>query len=97
MPVELQAYDGGQEYRLRLGEIQTIAWKLDPIEVMETLSGAGIDAIDAGLSAVLASIDTTTVSYRFTASAVGLYDVVVSLNMSSGDKKIHRLVIEVFE
>ena len=94
--IKLDAYDGGQIHRMRVGEIQTVSWLLDGLDVTDSLSSSTIDAIPAGLSAVQASIDTEKVAYQFTASTIDQYQVNVSLNTSLGDTHRHRLIFEVF-
>jgi len=97
MPIERQAYDGGQEQRLKLGEVETIQWKLDPLDQPGELGSASV-AIepDVGLSATQVSIDTTAVAFQFSATSLGKYDAVVSLHEVGGDLRKHLLVIEVF-
>lgn len=93
---EVDAYDGGQVHRMRVGEIQTVSWRLDDLDVTDTLSSASLDTIEPGLSAVQTSIDAEKVAFQFTASTIAEYDVNVSLNTSLGDVFRHRLIFEVF-
>jgi len=94
--IEIDAYDGGQVYRMRVGEIQTISWRLDGLDVTDALSSSALDPIGAGLSGAQTSIDTEKVAYQFTASTISDYNVNVSLQTSLGEVFRHRLIVEVF-
>lgn len=98
MATEIDAYDGGQEHRIKLGEVETISWRLHALEEPITLSSASVEIEPAsGLSAVEVFLDTSTVALQFTPSIVGKYNAVVAMTDSGGDVHLHELVIDVFE
>ena len=92
----IQAYDGGQAHIIRIGEIQTVRWQVDGIEVTDTLSSASFSILPAtGLDIVQSSIDSAGVNYRLTPSVIGEYDLEVTLIGVSGDQYKKLLVVRV--
>lgn len=98
MAYDITAYDGGQEHRMRLGEVETLVWRLTDLPDEDALSSATVSIIaGTGVTAVQAYISPPEVGFRVTAESLGQSEIEVSLNTSLGDLYKHRLIIDVFE
>ena len=96
MLTEIDAYDGGQKYRIKLGEQESVSWRLANLNDGETLSSASTVITGTAVTAVQTNLTSPDVTYRVTAAELGIADLVISLNTSNGDVKKHLLVFEVF-
>lgn len=96
MAIEIDAYDGGQVHRLRLGEAETLVWRLHDLPSGDSLSSSSHTITGSAAFATQTFILDPEVGYRVTAIAEGSSDLEVTLNTSLGDIYKHRLIIKVF-
>lgn len=95
---EISAVDGGQVYRIQVGEFETVQWELINLPAGDTLSASSF-SITSGTSATLVQTDLVSpvVSYRVTGVSVGDTFVDVVLDTAAGDRHKHSVIFKVFQ